>query len=99
LVVPVFAAEQAMQVPAQALSQQNPSTQLPSRHSLAAEHVAPVAFLPMQEPPEQMLPVKQSPSTVQVVLQAEVDAQTKPPAHEVALAGTHEPPLQVPLGT
>jgi hypothetical protein len=47
---PVFAAEQAWQVPVQALSQQTPSTQLPVGHATPAEQAAPGASLTRQLP-------------------------------------------------
>jgi hypothetical protein len=50
---PVRAAEQAWQAPAQAVSQQKPSTQEPLRHWSAAAHAAPFACLGAQVPPEQ----------------------------------------------
>jgi hypothetical protein len=96
---PVLAVTQAMQEPGQAFSQQTPSAQAPDTHSVAVEQTTPVDFFPTQVPPEQMLPVRQSASTVQAVLQTVADAQTTPPAQEVADAGAQTPPLQVPLPT
>jgi len=96
---PVLAAEHAMQVPVHALSQQKPSTQLPFRHSVAEVQASPFAFLPTQVPLEQVFPVRQSPSVVQVVLQAVANAQTRPPEQDVAVEGAQAPELQVPLGT
>jgi hypothetical protein len=50
----VFALEQAMQSPVQALSQQKPSTQWPLAHSASdPPHVAPWDFFALQAAPEQ----------------------------------------------
>jgi hypothetical protein len=59
---------QKTQVPVQALSQQNPSTQKFERHSAALRQVCPFCFLP-QEPFWQTLPPVQSVLTVQLALQ------------------------------
>jgi hypothetical protein len=99
LEAPVLAKEQAMQVPVHAPSQQKPSTQFPLRQSLAAVQASPFSFLPTQVPFEHVFPVRQSPSTVQVVLHAVADAQTRPPAQDVAVEGAQAPALHVPLGT
>ena len=88
-----------MQAAVHELSQQTPSTQLPSWHSLEAAHTLPVAFLPMQAPPEHTFPVRQSASPVHAVLHAVAEAQTRFPEHEVALPATHEPALHVPCET
>jgi hypothetical protein len=45
---PFFAKVQARQPPAQAWSQQTPSTQNPETHSLALEHAEPLALSPLQ---------------------------------------------------
>jgi hypothetical protein len=99
LAVPVFACAQAMHVPVQALSQQKPSTQLPFRHSFAPLHVLPLAFLPIQAPPEQVLPVRQCASLAHEVRHAVAEAQTKPPAHDVVVPGTQAPAVHEPCGT
>jgi hypothetical protein len=96
---PVLAKEQAMQDPVHALSQQNPSTQFPLRQSFAAVQANPFSFLPTQVPFEHVFPVRQSPSTAQVVLHAMPDAQIRPPTQDVAVEGVQVPALQVPLGT
>jgi hypothetical protein len=99
LAVPVFACEQAIHVPVHAFSQQKPSTQLPFRHSFEALHALPLAFLPMQAPPEHTFPVRQSVSLAQEVRHAVAEAQTKPPAQDVVVPGTQAPALQLPCGT
>jgi hypothetical protein len=50
---PFLTAEQARQVPVQALLQQTPSTQLPLAHWLPAPHAPPFPFLVTQALPEQ----------------------------------------------
>ena len=52
----------------------------------------------MQTPPEQAFPVRQLASLAQEVLQAVDEAQTKPPAQDMAVPGTQAPALQVPCG-
>jgi hypothetical protein len=99
LATPVFACEHAMHFPVHAFSQQNPSTQEPSWHSLGALHAAPWDFLPVQAPPEQKLPVRQCESLAQEVRQAFEDAQTRLLAQDVTVPGTQAPALQAPCGT
>jgi hypothetical protein len=70
LVPPVLAAEHAVQAPVQAVLQQNPSTQLPEVHWLAAVHAVPFAAFAVQVVPEQKSPEMQSVSAAQLVLQA-----------------------------
>ena len=50
--------------------QQNPSTQLPLRHSPGTVHALPVGFRLVHEYPRHRKPVAQSPSVVHVVLHA-----------------------------
>ena len=64
----VLAWEQAMQVPAQGMSQQTPSTQLPLRQSVATEQVDPICCGGMQWPPMQLFPSAQSVLAEQLVL-------------------------------
>ena len=71
-------------MPAQGLSQQTPSTQLPIVHSRPLPQVKPLAFFVVQVPPvAQKLPAAQSPSFTQAVLHAEPSVvHAKPPAQE-----------------
>jgi hypothetical protein len=67
---PVREAEQAAQEPAQADSQQTPSTQKPLVHSADPPQAAPFAFTDTHWPAMQKLPVVQSAFEAHVVLQA-----------------------------
>jgi hypothetical protein len=58
--LPFFAAVQAWQGPAHAVSQQKASTQNPSAHSADELHGAPAAFLIVQAFPAQYAPATQS---------------------------------------
>lgn len=93
---PVFAREHATQVPVHALSQQNPSTQLPDWHWLLPLHAVPMPFLPPQTPAMQAFPTRQSASVAQAVLQTVADAQTRLPGQDVAVPGEHAPELHEP---
>jgi hypothetical protein len=88
-----------MHFPVHVLSQQTLSTQLPFWHSLEPLHAFPMVFLPMQIPPEQAFPVRQSASPAQEVRHAVEEAQTRLPAQVVVVPGTQAPALQVPWGT
>jgi hypothetical protein len=50
---PVFAAEQAWQLPPHAVLQHTPSTQLPELHSLPAVHMEPLVFRGLHATPLQ----------------------------------------------
>jgi hypothetical protein len=83
--------------PAQGVSQQTPSTQLPNAHwlGIAGLHAAPLAFFARQLPPGplQYVPPAQSRSVLQVLEQA-------PAAHtngaQACVADVQVPPLHVP---
>jgi ribonuclease E len=98
LAPPVLAAEQAVQAPVQAVLQQNPSTQAPVAHWLAAVQVPPVAFFGVQVVPEQKSPAMQSVSAPQVVLQA-VAPQTSGVQLVVVAAGQLPAPSQLAAAT
>lgn len=66
--VPVFAAEQAWQLPVHALPQHTPSTQCPLPHCTSAEHAPPRGKVCTQRPPEQNAPALQSANVRQLVL-------------------------------
>jgi hypothetical protein len=99
LVPPVLAAEQAVQVPAQALLQQNPSTQAPDVHWLLAEQTAPVArqVVPVQAthlPPVHCAPAAQFAVVVHETVQA-VAPQMNGVQVVVMAVGQAPAPLQV----
>ena len=83
---PFFVAEQALQVPTQAESQQTPSTQNALAHSCAPMHAAPPVFLGMQAPAAQNCPGAHCASMVHMFAHAA-------PMQENA------PQLRVPLST
>jgi hypothetical protein len=62
-------------------------------------HATPAPFLGMQLPFMQKFPLTQSPSPVQVVRQADVEAQVRPPEHARWVPGEQRPPpSQDPAG-
>ena len=78
LAAPVLAFEQAVQAPVQTVLQQNPSTQAPDAHWLAAVQAVPVALLATQALDEQKSPLAQSVSAAQEVLQADAPHTYRP---------------------
>jgi hypothetical protein len=87
---------QDLQSPVQAVEQQAPCAQIPDLQSVAAPQLAPGGFSP-QLPETQKLPLVQSASTEQVVLQAPVDAQVHGAQGWLVAAGQAAPvPSQRP---
>jgi hypothetical protein len=100
LAAPVLAFEQAVQVPAQAVLPQKPSTQALDAHSLPAAQTAPLALhtplaQPTQTPPVHCAPLAQFAAVVQVVPQATALPQMKGAQLVVTTAGQTPAPLQL----
>jgi len=97
LLWPVLALLHAKQVPAQADSQQTPSTQKLLVHSPATPQLAPSAFRPTHEVPAQKLPVEQSLLEAHVLLHDVAPHAYRP--HEAVLTFWQAPaPLQTRAG-
>src|SRR5262245_58665643 len=80
-----------------AAAQQNPSVQLPLKHSVAAVQAAPFALRSVQTFDMHLKPPAQSPSPPHVVRQAAAGPQAK--GAQVMGACTQAPaPLQLPIG-
>ena len=72
-----------------AVLQQMPDTQFPFLHWLGAEQTAPLSFLGVHVPEVQLFPEAQSASEVQLVLQAEAEAQARAFGQGVAGEAAH----------
>jgi hypothetical protein len=89
-----FGYPQVAQVPQLAIAQQNPSVQLPLKHSVATVQAAPFAFRLVQTFDMQVNPVAQSPSAVHWVRQADAPQAYAP---QLVVGCTQVPaPLQLP---
>ena len=85
---PFFAALHATHVPAHAVSQQTPSTQLPDWHSVPAPQVAPSVPSFTHCPAPQKYPVRQSVEVTQLVRHAPLLVLHAYPPHDVPFAPT-----------
>jgi hypothetical protein len=92
---------QAWQVPAHALLQHTPSTQLPLAHSFPAPQVTLLVFLAAHDPAEQYLPAAQSASLPQKEKHAPAPLQVKAPQPDLGSrpesTGPHVPSLLCPV--
>jgi hypothetical protein len=97
---PVAVSPHDMQIPLQAVAQQNPWAQMPLPHSVPPEQTAPFDLRP-HELPLQNLPGAQSASTLQVPLQALApqangEQEVEPGVNVVPLGGQVAPAQAVP---